>query len=84
MSIRKVSDLPGLNIDSTVDFDIERFKQSLLEISYVDPKLEDEEDSHTYKSMYMKGKDLTDAILSAGHVEDLMRVTLRIWEPESD
>ena len=51
MSLRKVSSLPGLNVDS-VDFNIDRFKDSLFEISY------EQDDPHTYKSMYIDGENL--------------------------
>ena len=76
MSLRKVSSLPGLNVDS-VDFNIDRFKDSLFEISY------EQDDPHTYKSMYIDGENLVSSVISAGNtiemIESKAKVLLRDW-----
>lgn len=76
MSLRKVSSLPGLNVDS-VDFNIDRFKDSLFEISY------EQDDPHTYKSMYIDGENLVSSVISAGNIIEMIeskaKVLLRDW-----
>lgn len=85
MSIRKVSELPGISQDSA-EWDLSCFAKSLLEVSYPD-KDPNGDILNKFKSMYMRGSELADAVLSAEYTKLLNMIeqystntTLRIWK----